>query len=107
MRIFATGKSLAGRPTKPPSDFLWLNFFGAKTLIGVAILVGGSGVIFALFSVATSCTGFSGGTGSGVLELVMFLEDTFSIQVDDEELVPENLETINNQVAFLKQKGVS
>jgi len=44
---------------------------------------------------------------TGVLELVMFLEERFSIQIDDEELVPENLDTINNLVAFLKKKGVA
>ena len=44
---------------------------------------------------------------TGVLELVEFMETTFSIRVDDEELVTENLETMNNIVRFLKTKGVS
>jgi acyl carrier protein len=43
---------------------------------------------------------------TGVLELVEFLESTYSIKVEDEELVPENLETINNIITFLKTKGV-
>jgi acyl carrier protein len=43
---------------------------------------------------------------TGVLELVEFLESTYSIKVEDEELVPENLETINNILKFLKTKGV-
>jgi acyl carrier protein len=43
---------------------------------------------------------------TGVLELVEFLESTYSIKVEDEELVPENLETITNIVNFLKTKGV-
>jgi acyl carrier protein len=43
---------------------------------------------------------------TGVLELVMFLEEKYSIQIDDEELIPENLDTINNLVAFLKKKGI-
>jgi len=44
---------------------------------------------------------------TGVLELVMFIEETFSIEVADEELVPENLDTINNLVKFLSKKGVA
>jgi acyl carrier protein len=44
---------------------------------------------------------------TGVLELVMFLEERFGIQIDDEELVPENLDTINNLVAFMQKKGVA
>ncbi len=44
---------------------------------------------------------------TGVLELVMFLEERFNIKIEDEELVPENLDTINNLVAFLKKKGVA
>ncbi len=44
---------------------------------------------------------------TGVLELVMFLEETYDIQVDDEEITPENLDTINNIVEFMKSKGIS
>jgi acyl carrier protein len=33
---------------------------------------------------------------TGVLELVTFLEETFHIKVEDEELVPENLDSVNN-----------
>ena len=41
---------------------------------------------------------------TGVLELVTFLEENFSIQVDDEELIPENLDSINNVSAYLERK---
>ena len=44
---------------------------------------------------------------TGVLELVMFLEERYNIKIEDEELVPENLDTINNLVAFLQKKGVA
>lgn len=44
---------------------------------------------------------------TGVLELVEYLESTFTIKVEDEELVPENLETVNNIIKFLKTKGVA
>jgi acyl carrier protein len=41
---------------------------------------------------------------TGVLELVTFLEENFDIQVDDEELIPENLDSINNVSAYLERK---
>jgi len=41
---------------------------------------------------------------TGVLELVTFLEETFEIQVEDEELIPENLDSINNVTAYLERK---
>jgi acyl carrier protein len=43
---------------------------------------------------------------TGVLELVEFLEAQYAIKIDDEELVPENLETIENIINFLKTKGI-
>ena len=43
---------------------------------------------------------------TGVLELVEFLESTYAIKIEDEELIPENFETIDNMVSFLKTKGV-
>jgi acyl carrier protein len=43
---------------------------------------------------------------TGVLELVEFLESQYSIKIDDEELVPENLETIENIINFLMTKGI-
>ena len=44
---------------------------------------------------------------TGVLELVAFLENTYDIKVHDEELVPDNLDSIHNIVTYLKSKGVS
>ena len=41
---------------------------------------------------------------TGVLELVGFLEDRYSIIVEDAELVPENLDSIDNIVAFVDRK---
>jgi len=43
---------------------------------------------------------------TGMLELITFLEETYSIQLDDEELIPENLDSINNLVSFLSTKQV-
>ena len=41
---------------------------------------------------------------TGVLELVSFIEDKYDIQVKDEELIPENLDSIDNLSKFLKSK---
>ncbi len=41
---------------------------------------------------------------TGVLELVTYLEDTYGIQIEDEELIPENLDSIDNIVRFLEMK---
>ena len=44
---------------------------------------------------------------TGVLELVTFLEDTFAITVEDEELIPENLDSISNVTVFVEKKTSS
>jgi acyl carrier protein len=38
---------------------------------------------------------------TGIMEVVLFIEMEFDIEVDDEELLPENLDTINNLVKFI------
>lgn len=43
---------------------------------------------------------------TGVLELVMFIEEKYSIKIEDEELIPENLDSIDNIIKFLNTKGV-
>ena len=43
----------------------------------------------------------------GILQLVSFLEERFSVQVEDEELIPENFETINRLLDFMEKKLVS
>jgi acyl carrier protein len=40
----------------------------------------------------------------GVLDLVSFLQDRFKITVDDEDVVPSNLDTVNHLVAFVARK---
>ena len=41
---------------------------------------------------------------TGVLELVEWLEDEFDFQIDDEELIPENLDSVNLLAAFIQRK---
>jgi acyl carrier protein len=41
----------------------------------------------------------------GVLDLVSFVEQEFSVHVADEELVPENFQTIDRIAAFVESKS--
>jgi len=41
---------------------------------------------------------------TGVLELVCFLENTFGFEVADEEMLPENLDSIRAVTAYVKRK---
>ena len=40
----------------------------------------------------------------GILEIVAFIEQTFSIRVEDDDLVPENFGTIAAITAFVERK---
>lgn len=42
---------------------------------------------------------------TGVLELVAFLEELFQIKIEDEELIPANLDSIDNLVRFIEKKA--
>lgn len=41
---------------------------------------------------------------TGVLELIAFIEETYGIKIEDEEIIPENLDTILDITYFIKQK---
>ena len=41
---------------------------------------------------------------TGVLELVAFLEENYHFKIGDEELVPNNLDSIKNIVQFIQNK---
>ena len=41
---------------------------------------------------------------TGVLELVEWLEETFAMKADDEELIPENLDSVNRLAQFIARK---
>ena len=41
---------------------------------------------------------------TGILELVAFLEQEMKIEIADEELLPENLDSLNRIVCFISQK---
>ena len=41
---------------------------------------------------------------TGILELVAFLEKRFRIKLKDEELIPENLDSVSKVAAFVRNK---
>lgn len=41
---------------------------------------------------------------TGILELVSFIEEHYDITIEDEELIPDNLDTVNNVVKFINKK---
>ncbi len=38
---------------------------------------------------------------TGVLELIEFIEEKFNIKIDDEDIIPENLDSLNNLEKFM------
>jgi acyl carrier protein len=41
---------------------------------------------------------------TGVLQLIAFLEQTYGIRVENEEVIPDNLDSIEKVAAYLKRK---
>jgi acyl carrier protein len=41
---------------------------------------------------------------TGVMELVGFIERKFDIKFRDEELVPENLDSVNNLITYIEKR---
>jgi len=41
---------------------------------------------------------------TGVLELIAFLELSYCIVIDDDELVPENLDSVSRVASFIERK---
>ena len=41
---------------------------------------------------------------TGVLEIILFIEETFGIKVNDDEMLPGNLDSVNNLAAFVNRK---
>lgn len=42
---------------------------------------------------------------TGILEVIMFIEDNFGFKVRDEEMLPENLDSIDNLVRFIGSRA--
>lgn len=41
---------------------------------------------------------------TGILELVAFLEKRFQIKVEDDELTPDNLDSVNKVASYVRRK---
>ena len=41
---------------------------------------------------------------TGFLELVAYLEETYGIAVEDDEMVPDNLDSLDNIAAYVRRK---
>ena len=41
---------------------------------------------------------------TGILEIITFIEDDFDVTIEDEEMVPENLDSVDNILAFIAKK---
>lgn len=44
---------------------------------------------------------------TGVLELVLFIEDTYSFEIPEADLTPENFDTISNIAAYVRQRLIA
>jgi len=44
---------------------------------------------------------------TGVVELVLFVEETYGFAVDDDDIVPDNFDTVNNLVRYVQERGGS
>jgi acyl carrier protein len=40
---------------------------------------------------------------TGILELIMFIEETFGIKVVDEDMVPANLDSVRSVVSYVER----
>lgn len=41
---------------------------------------------------------------TGILELIMFLEENMNLKVADAEMIPANLDSVDNVVGFIERK---
>jgi len=41
---------------------------------------------------------------TGILELITFLEEKYEIKIEDDELIPENLDNLQNVARFIDRK---
>jgi acyl carrier protein len=64
-----------------------------------------------LFSTDTSLLGLDDSflargliDSTGMLEVLLFLEESFGIKVADHEMVPDNLDSVNRIAAFIERK---
>lgn len=70
-------------------EFIAANFlYGQPAVIGLDVSLLETGIV----------------DSTGMLEMIAFLEETYGFSIEDHELVPENLDSIQNLVAFVQRK---
>lgn len=42
---------------------------------------------------------------TGVIELISFIEEEFDIEVKDEEMIPDNLDSLNKLASYIERKS--
>lgn len=43
---------------------------------------------------------------TGVMEIILFIEENFGFRVNDDEIMPANLDSVNNLTDFIQRKQV-
>jgi len=41
---------------------------------------------------------------TGILDVILYLEENFNMKVEDDELIPDNLDSVDNLTAFIERK---
>lgn len=41
---------------------------------------------------------------TGILEVITFIQDELNITIEDDEMIPENLDSVDNVLTFIKKK---
>ena len=41
---------------------------------------------------------------TGILDVILFVEENYGVKVDDDEIIPENLDSLDNLESFIKKK---
>jgi len=41
---------------------------------------------------------------TGILELLMFVEETFNVKVEDEEVLPDNFDSVDQLARYIRRK---
>ncbi len=44
---------------------------------------------------------------TGILEVIEYIGDEFGVSAEDDELVPENLDSVNNLAVFIQRKSIA
>jgi acyl carrier protein len=41
---------------------------------------------------------------TGILELIFLIEEEFSVKVENEDMIPDNLDSVNKIISFVERK---